>query len=404
MKYNRLVRANENFQSSVNLQFDLNTTEKIDKYNPSIQSVLVLKKYLNAVYNKQNKTDHATVLIGPYGRGKSHLLLILSAILNCRDINNIHIKNLIDRIRKVDEEAAVLAEKIISEKPLLPIIISCNHTNINQSFLLALKDALEINNLDDLFPETYFEAAVNAIEIWEESYEYAFKLFKKLLKEKKITVQGMKILLKQYDREAYNMFCELYPKITNGADFNPMKNSDVVNLYIQVSKELCDKYNYCGMYIIFDEFSKFLESDSATSDMQNLKIIQDFAELSKASDVCEFHLCCVTHKGILDYSQSDSFRTVEGRFTNVYFVASSEQSYELVANALEQTDEFDEFYRSHEKKITSVLDKSHSLSIFKDIPEEKFKGIMLGCFPMHPVTTQMSFHPIHLSLPQRTEN
>lgn len=387
MKYNNLIKSSENFQSSVNLQFDLNKLEKIDKYIPTIQSVLILRRYLNAIYNKHNKKDHATVLIGPYGRGKSHLLLILSAIINCNDINNIHIKSLIKKIAKVDSETAELATKIIEEKRLLPVIISCNHININQSFLLALKEALERNGLNDLFPETYFEAALNAIDLWEESYESAFKLLKKLIKDKKTTIHNLKIALKQYNREAYNMFCELYPQISNGAEFNPLKNSDIVQLYTQVSNELCEKYNYCGVYIIFDEFSKFLESDVATSDMQNMKIIQDFAELSKSSSTFEMHLCCVTHKGILDYSQSDSFRTVEGRFTNVYFVASSEQSYELVANALEQTNEFGNYYMNHEIELLSIFNDSHNIGIFNEIPEEKFIELMIRCFPLHPVTT-----------------
>lgn len=387
MKYNTLVKSSENFQSSVNLQFDLDKKDKIDKYIPTVQSVQILKRYLSAIYYKKNKKDHATVLIGPYGRGKSHLLLILSSIINCNDISNNHIKSLIDRLDKVDSEAAELATKVATEKRLLPVIISCNHTNINQSFLLALKEALEKNDLNDLFPETYFEAAVSAINRWEKSYEYAFKLLKKLVKEKKTTINNLKISLKQYNREAYNMFCEIYPQISNGAEFNPLKNTDIVQLYTQVSKELCDKYNYSGVYIIFDEFSKFLESDAATSDMQNMKIIQDFAELSKSSDAFEMHLCCVTHKGILDYSQSDSFRTVEGRFANVYFVASSEQSFELVANALEHTDEFERYIKKYETELSSVLDKSHSLGIFNEIPEDKFNKIMLGCFPMHPVTT-----------------
>ena len=36
------------------------------------------------------------------------------------------------------------------------------------------------------------------------------------------------------------MFCELYPQISNGAEFNPLKNSDIVQLYTQVSNELCE--------------------------------------------------------------------------------------------------------------------------------------------------------------------
>ena len=87
MKYSDLVQSNQNFHSSVNLQFDLNKEEKINSYIPTRQSVAILKRYLNSVYNDSYNEDNATVLIGPYGRGKSHLLLILTAIMSCNKNN-----------------------------------------------------------------------------------------------------------------------------------------------------------------------------------------------------------------------------------------------------------------------------------------------------------------------------
>lgn len=82
MKYNKFIGSNNNFQTSVNLLYDLNKEDKIRGYIPTTQSLSILKRYLNAVCNDNNNEDNATVLIGPYGRGKSHLLLVFSAILS----------------------------------------------------------------------------------------------------------------------------------------------------------------------------------------------------------------------------------------------------------------------------------------------------------------------------------
>ena len=62
MKYNSLVKSNRNFQSSINLQFDLNKANKIDTYIPTSQGISILKRYLNAVYNDSYQEDNATVL------------------------------------------------------------------------------------------------------------------------------------------------------------------------------------------------------------------------------------------------------------------------------------------------------------------------------------------------------
>ena len=80
MKYSKIIGSDQHFQSSVNLQYDLNKEEKVKGYIPTIQSIIILKRYLNAVCSDTFNEDNATVLIGPYGRGKSHLLLVLSLI------------------------------------------------------------------------------------------------------------------------------------------------------------------------------------------------------------------------------------------------------------------------------------------------------------------------------------
>lgn len=388
MKYKSLIKLNQNFQASVNLQFDLNKTSKIDTYIPTTQSVNILKKYLNAVYNDNYNEDNATVLIGPYGRGKSHLLLILSSVISGinESIDRECLENLLNKISSVDSEAGELADMIIKRnKPMLTVIINSNYTDINQSFILGLREALERQQLINFFPKTYFDSALNMISTWEDKYESAIQEFNKQLRKNKTTLNKIKNGLKQCSHDDYRMFCEIYPKITNGAEFNPMQNTDIVKMYSNVAEALSEQKNYSGIFIIFDEFSKFLESSSVYNDMQNFKIIQDFAELSARRS--HMHICCVTHKEILDYSQSDSFRTVDGRFKKVYFVASAEQSYELVANAFEHTEKFEKFYSKHQEQFNIVSQVSYRTGIFNALTEDKYNDIIIKrCFPLHPIT------------------
>ena len=385
MKYSKFIGSNNNFQTSVNLQYDLNKDEKIKGYIPTTQSLSILKRYLNSVCNDNNNEDNATVLIGPYGRGKSHLLLVLSAILSRSAESNV-ITDLTDKLTDADTSIGELL-KIFHEKnkPYLPIIINSNHTDINQSFIIALREALERNDLNDFFPETYFDSALKMINTWENDFENAIKLFRKELRSRKIKYFDFKNQLSKCSATAYQTFCSIYPVVSNGANFNPLQNTDVVKMYDQVCDALIQQKSFGGVYIIFDEFSKFLESSAAMTNMQNLKLIQDFAEIAVRSN--KMHLCCITHKEILDYSQSDSFRTVDGRFKKVYFVASSEQSYELVSNAITHCENFDKFYTIHKNDISSVTQLCQMTGVFNDLSDEMYTEILeRKCFPIHPLS------------------
>ena len=80
-----------------------------------------------------------------------------------------------------------------------------------------------------------------------------------------------------YSPKAYSTFKELYDCVNIGLEFNPLINNDIIKTYSDVSYAL--KKSYKGLFVIFDEFSKFIENNS-DSLMRDLKVIQDFAELS----------------------------------------------------------------------------------------------------------------------------
>ena len=66
-----LIQTNQSFRKSVNLQLDMGNYERIGNYIPTRSSVAILDRYFAAVAGKT--AENATILIGPYGKGKSHL-------------------------------------------------------------------------------------------------------------------------------------------------------------------------------------------------------------------------------------------------------------------------------------------------------------------------------------------
>jgi len=397
MRYTDYVSTNQGFQTSVNLELDLNDKDKIKGYIPTEQSVKSLGTFLRSFYYEKDTQNRASVLIGPYGRGKSHLLLVLTA-LTSMDVfgdNEYSVAQakkmqheLCQKISAVDHEVGELARTIVeSGIRTLPIIINSNTRDISQAFMVALNNSLMAAGLENLLPTTYFDSALDVIEKWENEIPEAFSKLTSELKSQKKTVEELKISLKRFDNEGYDLFCSVYPNVAVGMKFNPMTSMDVVKLYISVVDALVEQTKYTGINIVFDEFSKFLESNLEKSQMYNLKIIQDLAEAASRSGRKQIHFTCITHKDILEYSTSDSFKTVEGRFSKIYFVASSEQNYELISNAIVKKNGYEKFIKDNKKAFDKIISIAAMANVFRELKGEAFEQkVVYGCFPLAPLT------------------
>ena len=138
---NEIVKLNSNFKTSINLYLSLNKSEKILSYIPTKSSADLLEDYLDSFLENKNQ---ATLLIGSYGKGKSHLLLVLLAVLSMErnKENSTVITSLIDKFKKVDGISEDLSGKVeniwTNRGKFLPVLISDINGNLNQAFLMAM--------------------------------------------------------------------------------------------------------------------------------------------------------------------------------------------------------------------------------------------------------------------------
>ena len=82
-KLSELVTIDARFEKSVNLTLDLNSDEKINSFIPTHSLCRMLKDYLKGI--QTFKGNRASIMVGPYGKGKSHFLLVLIFILTVMD-------------------------------------------------------------------------------------------------------------------------------------------------------------------------------------------------------------------------------------------------------------------------------------------------------------------------------
>ena len=337
-----IIQFNKNFKTAINLYLSLNKPEKVLGYIPTKSSVNIMSNYLSAVL--ENK-EQATLLVGPYGKGKSHLLLVLLAILSMErnpDKDKIA-KTLINNIKKVDEIGESVADevkKVWKKKRFLPVLITDTTGDLNQAFIVGLNEALKREGLQNLSPNTYYSIALERIADWKKNYKNSYKLFEKELSQKSINMSNFMADLKMCSRESLSLFKNIYPKVTSGSEFNPITISEVLPLYKNIGEILVEEYDFSGIYIVFDEFSKFIESQDGTAGGTNMRLLQDICELSTDSEHAQFFITMVAHKSIKEYGKYltqdiiNSFTGIEGRIIENYFITSSKNNYELIKNAI----------------------------------------------------------------------
>ncbi len=77
------IKVASGFQTSVNIGFDMSSDEKIKSFIPTASAIEVIEDVFFSV--SSNSAQRARILVGAYGRGKSHIILVLMSLLYKKD-------------------------------------------------------------------------------------------------------------------------------------------------------------------------------------------------------------------------------------------------------------------------------------------------------------------------------
>lgn len=385
---NNEIEVAKGFQTSVNIAYDIHNENKVAAFIPTMSSLDIFEDVL--LSTAPNSTDRARILIGAYGRGKSHIILVLLSLLLQKDKKQF--KRLLDKMKANNPKLYEYTNEYFnSNRRLLPIVISGSSTSLTQSFLLALQQALSENGLTDIMPETHFKASLNTIESWKADYPDTYK---KLLVALNEPIDSFILALKEYNVESYEKFIDLYPTLTSGSTFNPFLGFDVVELYEKVIDKLKDK-KYDGVYIIYDEFSKYLEASIGNATISDIKLLQDFAEKCVRSENKQMHLMLICHKDIANYIDNnlpkekvDGWRGVSGRFKHINLHNNFSQMYEIISEViLKKQPAWNTFVEEHMPKFDDLKHRFTTNGLLDSKDEECVKSAIIGCYPLHPIST-----------------
>ena len=382
----KIISVASGFQYSVNIGYDLNNDDKLKNFIPTRSALALMEDIL--LSTNPTSTERARVLIGAYGKGKSHIVLTILAMLMKR--NQVLFEKANSKIDENPRLRQIVDNYYESNNKILPVIITGSNTSLPQAFLLALQRTLSTNGLLDVMPETNYKAAVQVIKRWEKEFPDTYK---KLKEELDMPIKQFIEELQNFSTEAYEKFEKIYPTLTAGSIFNPFLGFDVVDLYEEAVRGLKTK-GYTGIYVIYDEFSKFLEANIKEASVSDTKMLQDFAEKCNRSGEAQMHLMLISHKEIANYidrlpkQKVDGWRGVSERFKHIHLNNNFTQTYEIISSAIQKkASPWNKFCKDYAKSFDDIFRRYGKHHIFNDVDEEYIEKTMYGCYPLHPVST-----------------
>lgn len=404
LQKNRMIAASKNFQTSVNIAFDFDNAQKLADFIPTSEAIKFIDEAVLSARNinqteektseKNNSLNRAGILIGPYGKGKSYIVLeTLSLLYNNPDLKNVF-ESLAKKIAEKNPDTAEnVCQYVKSGRRLLPVVINGNSQSLAQSFLYALHLTLKNKEFENLMPETHFESAVKMIEKWENEYPETLEKFNNLASVKS---GEFKRQLLTYNSDFFAEFEKLYPSLTSGSEFNPFSGFDVVEVYEKVCKKLCETGNYDGIFVVYDEFGKYLESSIAQATVKDTKLLQDFAERCDRSGKNQLHLLLICHKEIENYidilpkQKVDGWKGVSERFRHIHLYNNYSEVYSLIRAAIiKNPDEWEKFSSKNKAQFENLKNIwfGSNFRLFSNLDCNAGQTILFGCYPLHPVTS-----------------
>jgi hypothetical protein len=372
----------QKYRSSIHMQFDLPDPHLLDRYVLTPAHSKVLNGILEGVTEKGDKHSH--LLIGPYGTGKSFLSTILCQLLS-RQFSKQWSLHLLEQAERIDIQLATMLRQA-NEGPItyIPIPINGKTGRLSKILSQAVHRSFHLAEFHIVTPSEA-AAILTTVDRWKKSYPDAYGAFLRFLQERQFEEAEWRKRINECHEELTQQFIAFYPSVTAGTAWSYDEDTYFIENIEKISKELQGKG--LGLFIVYDEFGRFLQSldnSYSTSDMQDLQSLAEFAD--RTSNV---QLLLISHKHIRQYAVESQesmrleFEKIEGRFRHYSLENDTGTYLQLAQEAMRDVNETS-------LKRAIMLETVNSLQRFPLFGEftsyQLEQGLLTSLYPVHPVT------------------
>ena len=334
MKLQNLISLNTNYTRSINLERDADSFSIARSYIPTSRTLSTLSRIADTL-NRED-TPRSFALIGPYGSGKSAFAVFLAHLLG-----------------PVDAEGTKAARQVLqkADQPL------CDNLGFHSDRTFGHLPVL-ITGTPEPFANRFVESLYKAAK----------------------TYWGKK-------RGPNHLIVR---KLKQSTD-NPLSIKEIMDLLSQLQDAVAKSGR--GILIVFDELGKFLEYEARHYEANDIYLLQALAEHAYKGNEANLLVAVLMHQGFEQYARGlgetlrNEWSKVQGRYENIPFLESTEQTLRIVANAFQQ--ELDKRQQIAVAKkcfsITAVLEKQNALPGV--MAGEEAADLFKRCYPLHPVAS-----------------
>ena len=353
MKNKKILKILKSYKSSINIKDDWSDLDKINAFVPTQRNLNIIIEFLDTINNRNAK---AILLSGAYGTGKSYIASILLSLLS-PDVKEKDVSVLLQKIKTVSPVLYANFKKHVRYK-YITIFPKEIFRDFKQSISAGIKDALDQYGLE-LNKKTVFSSVYNKVIYWKEEHKTFYEKLVLMLSDLHIDISVFLKRINDYDKEAYQIFEDLYPQIIGGEKFYPENSISTITEMMKNLEKAAIEKGYDGVLYLFDELGRYLEKNIDTVDV---KEIQDAAEYCSSRSKSTFF--CITHKDIFQYAKkvrNDENRfeweKVSGRFTKEHLTYEDNNIHEILKVILNKNGNYKELKKAYPEKFQ----KQHTL-------------------------------------------
>jgi len=335
IKLSDVVEVESRFGRSVNLERDFYAQAALDGFILTTTGRAALYRFAES-FDDVNAV-RAWTLTGPFGSGKSAFALFLAKALGCSQTAGVRTAR--ELLKQTDETLWLgLFDKkrknSIGKSGFLPILVSGSRESLATALLRGLKKTLDnFEEFNSLFFHSQIEELIRAGE--------------------------------------------------NAG------SRQIVELFVEVSKQVVASGKARGLLIVIDELGKLLEYAAHKRD-GDVFLLQELAEATKTIGEHPIFLLTILHQSFdnyiekLGHSRQEEWTKIQGRFEDIAFLEPTEQILRLVNQAVKT-----EVYQNERQKLSQ---KSLELGLADWLKKEDADEILGGCLPLHPTVALIIGH------------
>jgi hypothetical protein len=376
-----MITSKVKFKTSVNIKLDLGSEWILERYIPTPTHIESITGILEGFLNKGNKSH---ILIGSYGSGKSMIGTLIANIVN-KNVSNEAVNDLIEKFDKVnikEDNVINLLEKVSKmERTYIPVVINGKQGRFREAVISSIHKSLKQINKDLALP-SFAEEIKSKIKLWETAYIETYKQFTVMLSEKNWSIGSFLNEIAEHDNVAIDWFNEIYPSLTAGAELTISYDQDLTDYLTYILDEL-DKLGY-GLFLVYDEFGRFLQGLDKYEIAEAMQDIQDIAEIADHDESENFNILLITHKNIKQYfigeELQNEFKKIQGRF-RMFHTHSDPATFIRISSQVTND------YRVTWNKPYNFESEIIKYDLFPELNGREIKTIIVdNSYPIHPAT------------------